>query len=58
MATGALDPLLIPAELWQREDVRRALERHDIATLFRLLRRYAAASQHRIGLATGLEQGT
>src|SRR5690349_21239259 len=55
---SALEPLRIPPELWQRDDVRHALERRDIATLFRLLRRYAGASQHRIGLATDLQQGT
>jgi transcriptional regulator with XRE-family HTH domain len=58
MATSALDPLRIPADLWDRDDVCRALDRRDIGALFRLLRRYAGASQHRIGTATELQQGT
>ena len=52
------DPLQIDASFWQRDDVVHALCGRDIGTLFRLVRRYAGASQHRIGTAVGIQQGT
>ncbi|MGH3991399.1 MAG: helix-turn-helix domain-containing protein, partial [Pseudonocardiaceae bacterium] len=55
---GALDPLRIGAAFWQRDDVNRALDQRDIGALFRLLRRHVGASQHRIGTAVELQQGT
>lgn len=58
MAYSAFDPLRIPVELWQREDVIDALKGRDIGWLFRLVRQYTGASQTRIGTAVGLSQGT
>jgi len=55
---GALDPIRIDPAFWVRAEVADALDRRDLAVLFRLLRRYAGASQHRIGTAVGLQQGT
>jgi tetratricopeptide (TPR) repeat protein len=55
---NARDPLRVRAEVWQRPDVCAALDRRDIGLLFRLLRRYCGASQHRIGTAVELDQGT
>ncbi|HET8682721.1 MAG TPA: helix-turn-helix domain-containing protein [Micromonosporaceae bacterium] len=55
---GGCDPLQIDASFWQRDDVVHALSGRDIGTLFRLVRRYAGASQHRIGTAVGIQQGT
>lgn len=55
---SALEPLRINAEFWKREDVHNALRERDIGTLFKLLRKYAGASQQRIGTAVALQQGT
>lgn len=58
MSSSAFDPLRIPAELWHRDDVGQALDRRNVGRLFQLVRRYTGASQTRIGIATGLSQGT
>ena len=50
-------PLSMPAWAWQREDVREALRRRHVGTLFRLVQRYTGASQSRLAVATGLLQG-
>lgn len=55
---GSSDLLQVDPAFWQREEVDRALERRDVGGLFRLLRRFAGASQHRIGAAVDLQQGT
>ncbi|MGH3734215.1 MAG: helix-turn-helix domain-containing protein [Micromonosporaceae bacterium] len=49
--------LTIPGDFWPRPPVRDALRRRDIGALFHLFKRYAGASQTRIGTAVGLEQG-
>jgi transcriptional regulator with XRE-family HTH domain len=54
---GGLDPLRIDPAFWQRADVELALEQRDVGALFRLLRRHAGASQHRIGSAVDIQQG-
>ena len=54
----ALEPLRIKVAFWQRDDVHRALDQRDVGALFRLLRQYAGASQHRIGTAVDIQQGT
>jgi tetratricopeptide (TPR) repeat protein len=58
MASSIFDPLCVPAGFWQRDDVGNALDDRDIGALFRLLSSHAGASQTRIGIATGLPQGT
>jgi hypothetical protein len=55
---SALDPLEVPAELWQRVEVRCALEARDFGLLFRLVRKYVRGSQTQIGIAVGLTQAT
>ncbi|MGH3885483.1 MAG: helix-turn-helix domain-containing protein [Pseudonocardiaceae bacterium] len=58
MASSARDPLRVPEGFWRRDDVGNTLDHRDIGALFRLLSRHAGASQTRIGIATGLSQGT
>ncbi|MGH3687478.1 MAG: hypothetical protein ACRDQY_13905 [Pseudonocardiaceae bacterium] len=58
MASSMGDPLRVPEGFWRREDVGTALDHRDIGALFRLLSKHAGASQTRIGIATGLPQGT
>jgi transcriptional regulator with XRE-family HTH domain len=53
-----LDRLEVPAELWQRAEVRCALETRDFGLLFRLVRKYVRGSQTQIGIAVGLTQAT
>lgn len=55
-AEGA-EPVVVPADLWQRPEMRTALTNRDIGHLFRLVRQYAGVSQTRIGVAVGLSQG-
>lgn len=47
----------MPAWAWQRDDLRDALRSRDVGALFRLVQRYAGASQSRLAVATGLLQG-
>lgn len=54
---SGIDPLHVPPDFWSREQVRAALRMRDIGALFRLLKKYTAASQTRIGIAVKLEQG-
>lgn len=58
MPNPALEPLRVPDNFWVRDDVTAALAQRDIGVLFRLIRRYAGASQTRIGTAIGMAQGT
>lgn len=51
-------PLRVPASFWRRPDVDDALGGRDVGALFVLLRRYAGASQQRIGVAVDLQQGS
>jgi len=53
---GPQGPEHVPAEFWTRSDVREALPRRDIGTLFLLLGRYTGASQTWIGNRTGIPQ--
>ncbi len=58
MASSAFDPLRVPEDFWQRDDVGNTLDHRDISALFRLLSKHTGASQTRIGTATGLSQGS
>ena len=50
------DPIIVPASLWQRPETIDALRSRDMRRLFHMLRKYAGASQTRIGIACGLAQ--
>jgi tetratricopeptide (TPR) repeat protein len=56
MPSAATEPIRVPAGFWQRADVAEALDARDIGALFRLLKRYTGASQHRIGAAVDIPQ--
>jgi transcriptional regulator with XRE-family HTH domain len=57
VTNGLLDPVDIPAWAWQRQDARDALQRRDMAALFRFAQAQTGASQARIAVATGVSQG-
>ncbi len=57
MPTEGAEPVVIPADLWQRPDMISALTKRDIGHVFRLIRQFAGCSQTRIGVAVGLSQG-
>src|SRR4051812_5979541 len=57
LSYSAMSPLRIPPTFWGREDVTTALRDRDFQTLFQLLRRWAGASQTRIGAACEMAQG-
>ncbi|MEV5555817.1 helix-turn-helix transcriptional regulator [Nonomuraea wenchangensis] len=57
MPADGAEPVVIPADLWQRPEMRTALTNRDIGHLFRLVRQYAGISQTRIGVAVGFSQG-
>jgi transcriptional regulator with XRE-family HTH domain/tetratricopeptide (TPR) repeat protein len=48
------DPIRLPDEVWAKHEEQ--LRARDVGALFRLARRYAGASQHRIATATGVPQ--
>jgi hypothetical protein len=52
-----LDPLRVPDEFWNRDDVICALRGRDIGSLFRLIQRHTGTSQTQLGIAASLEQG-
>jgi len=56
LAHRITDPIIVPAALWQRPETIDALRSRDMRRLFHLLRKYAGASQTRIGIACGLAQ--
>jgi len=56
LAHRITDPIIVPASLWQRPETMDALRSRDMRRLFHLLRKYAGASQTRIGIASGLGQ--
>ncbi|MFG1941325.1 helix-turn-helix domain-containing protein [Nonomuraea sp. NPDC048826] len=57
MPADGAEPVVVPADLWQRPEMLTALTIRDIGHLFRLVRQYAGVSQTRIGVAVGLSQG-
>ncbi|MFF7634716.1 helix-turn-helix domain-containing protein [Kitasatospora sp. NPDC008050] len=50
-------PLVLSERTWQHADVRNALRERNIAGLFRLVQHHSGASQARIGVAVGMNQG-
>ncbi|WP_211261453.1 hypothetical protein [Pseudonocardia acaciae] len=57
VASRAFDAIQLPAGFWERSDTREALRTRDVGMLFRLVSRYAGASQTRIGVTSGIPQG-
>ncbi|MEU8349395.1 helix-turn-helix domain-containing protein, partial [Streptomyces sp. NPDC048845] len=51
------DPGLLPADVLDREDVRRALAEHDFASAFALFKKWGGLSQNRIAAACRLTPG-
>jgi transcriptional regulator with XRE-family HTH domain len=56
MPGRAHELIAIPGSFWLRAEVSTALSNRNIGQLFRLLRKYAAASQTQIGIACGMTQ--
>ena len=52
-----LEPLRLSAGFWVRADVREALAARDFGGLFRLVSRWAGASQTQIAIAVAMTQG-
>lgn len=46
----------LPTWAWERAEVRQALRRRDIGSVFRHVQQYSGASQAKIGVATGMTQ--
>src|SRR6266581_2968297 len=57
MRASAYDPPAIPPGFWERAEVRQALRKRDMGTLFRLVKESAGLSNIRLGAAVGLTQG-
>lgn len=55
--TTALMHLAVPDSTWQHSDVQHALRARDVGSLFRLVQHHTGASQARIGVAVGMNQG-
>lgn len=51
---SAWDPIRVPDRVWREQEA--VLRARDVGGLFRLAKRYAGASQHRIAAATGVPQ--
>lgn len=58
MPGRASDLIQVPESLWQRPEMLAALRERNIGQLFLLVRKYAGASQTRIGIACGMSQPT
>src|SRR5919201_3185808 len=50
-------PLNVPPGFWRRPEVVAALGEREFGSLFRLLAKYAGASQTQIAIAVGMTQG-
>lgn len=57
MRDSAFGPLALPEQFWSRADVRDALRRRQVGTLFRLIGQHGGVSQIRIGTAVEMGQG-
>src|ERR1700678_2995209 len=57
MRASAFDPPAIPPGFWERAEVRQALRKRDVGSLFRLVKESAGLSNIRLGAAVGLTQG-
>ncbi|MDH6709732.1 transcriptional regulator with XRE-family HTH domain [Kitasatospora sp. MAA19] len=52
----ALEPIRLPDIAWQNEEVRDALRRRDVASLFRYVQHHSGASQARLAVQVGMTQ--
>lgn len=50
-------PIDVPAALWERPDVRCALQNRDVGALFKLIQQHTGASQHRLAKTVDMSQG-
>lgn len=57
MGSRGLPPLRLPDGFWVRPDVHETLGQRDFGVLFRLISKYAGASQTQIAIAVGMTQG-
>lgn len=57
MGGRAMQPPQLATEFWLRPDVGEALRGRDFGALFRLVSKYAGASQTQIAIAVGMSQG-
>jgi tetratricopeptide (TPR) repeat protein/transcriptional regulator with XRE-family HTH domain len=53
----ALEPLRLPAGFWAKREVGDALASRAVGALFRLVAKYAGASQTQLAIAVGMTQG-
>ncbi|MBX6767764.1 MAG: helix-turn-helix domain-containing protein, partial [Actinomadura rubrobrunea] len=56
MAGSAFEPIHLPDWVWRTPEADKILSARDVGALFRLAKRYAGASQHRIAAATSIGQ--
>ncbi|GAA4640759.1 hypothetical protein GCM10023196_107510 [Actinoallomurus vinaceus] len=52
-----MNPITVPASLWQRPETLDALRNRDIGRVFRLVQQYTGASQTQIAAACDTTQG-
>ncbi|WP_040837180.1 helix-turn-helix domain-containing protein [Nocardia brevicatena] len=53
----AFTPVVVPAEVWDRAEVRRLLTDRDVAGILRLVQQHTGASQQRLATALAISQG-
>lgn len=56
MPGSAFEPIHLPDWVWRTPETDKILSARDVGALFRLAKRYAGASQHRIAAATSIGQ--
>lgn len=57
MHGSAFTPVVVPAEIWAREEVRSLLAERDVAGILRLVQQHTGASQQRLATALAISQG-
>lgn len=57
MQGSAFMPIVVPAEIWAREEVQRLLADRDVAGILRLVQQHTGASQQRLATAVAISQG-
>lgn len=56
VAPPAFEPMVVPAQIWERADVRELLRGRDVGGVFRVLRQHGL-SQGRLAATLGMSQG-
>ncbi|CRY82243.1 helix-turn-helix domain-containing protein [Nocardia farcinica] len=54
---SAFTPVVVPAEVWDRAEVRCLLAERDVAGILRLVQQHTGASQQRLATALAISQG-